>query len=763
MALGSKQSYGVSGSPTPQFQGVVESEPVNEGLAGFVMKLGERYAGAKIAEKQQDMFRQGMQRVATGEALSDIKKDDPAFANVFGPTATLRGAQAMAKVKGVDDVTTEIYNQMPALAKMDPSAAGKVMMQSMQKHLTGDNEVDNVLQMKIVEQLPTLMKAQSKANYAYVQSESARQYSGMVNSAANTIQGAALNRANGITNDEDFTAAKQNALLSLRQPQGMDDATYRETVKKLAINQMAQGNHWIDRWMNERVDGHPSFYESVLDTDDQTAVIKARQEAESTTAKQYGFNQYGAAIAQLSGQSAGMSSAQIQTQVLRINEQYMAETGSQSGIITQSDMMSMQKGSYQRAFRLQDKRAEQNYASQLRTAEDAAKQTAQIKTAITLAESGAGKFGISSGVPKPEYDQMVFDSWQVKQSMRTPEEASSFIVKNYTHGNEYVNPQLSSMMQEPFRQLEGGGPIGEEFDRTQQIYTQLISQPDGQAAADAYLGTENAIRMEQYNRFIKSGSLSRIEAAQAVFGKPLVKNPGITTADNKDVLDSALKKLSQQGGGGSWLRGIPDMDDGNKAILMEAAGPDMQLLMDNLNFTPEQAAKRAAPAVLRKLDILGPAVIRKAPGQDSLAQAIGSTQEDAGRAFFETAATEARKQGVNVALGGWFESALGRRTAEAEYEVDPNQRGAMGGQKLRKREGAGSEASTFSGKFSPWQAMTTHGKLQVNRLKDQTIDGETVQIYHTTVVTPSGESASFTFDSRQVRKQFETVRVKGAK
>jgi hypothetical protein len=716
------------------------------------MKLGERYATGKIAEKQQDMFRQGMQRVATGEALHDIKNDQPAFASVFGPTATIRGAQAMAKVKGVDDVTTEIYNRMPELAKMDPAAAGKQMMQSMQQHLTGDSDVDNVLQLKIVEQLPTLMKAQSKANYAYVQSESARQYAGMVNSAANTVQGAALNRANGITNDEDFGAAKTNALMSLRQPAGMDDATYRDTVKKLAINQMAQGNHWVDRWMNERIDGNPSFYESVLDVDDQTAIIKARQEAELTTAKQYGFNQYGAAIAQLSGQSAGMSPAQIQTQILRINEQYMAETGSQSGIISQKDMMAMQKASYSRAFRISDKRSEQNYESGLRTQEAFETRKAQIQGAITLMESGAGKFGISSGVPKPEYDQMVFDSWGVKQSMQTPEQASAFIVDNYNHGNEYVNPQLASMMQEPFRQLEGGGPIGAEFDRTQQIYTQLLSQPDGQATADAYLGTENAIRMEQYNRFIKSGSLSRIEAAQAVFGKPLVKNPGITTADNKATLDKALNDLSKKGGGGAWLRGIPDMDEGNKAILMEAAGPEMQMMMDNLNMTPEQAAKRAAPAVLRKLDILGPAVIRKMPGQDSLAMAIGSNQEDAGRAFFEVAQAEAKKNGVNVALGGWWETANSRQ---------PKKGYSITGDMVGRAQAADTGATAFSGKFSPWQAMTTHGKLQVNRLKDQVIDGQTVQIYHTTVVTPDGESASFTFDSRQVRKHFEKVDVKG--
>lgn len=743
----------VFGGGTGSYQGVVApAEPKGQATADFVMKMADKYVGQQVQQKQQQMYLAGMQRVATGEALADIKKDDPPFASIFGPTATIRGAQAMASMTKVDEFATDVYRQMPELAKMDPSQAGKRIAAGMNQHMTGDADVDIAIQSKITQQLPALMKVQAKANYEYVQNESARQFTGMINASATTIQGAALGLARGTTNEADFDQAKYTTLSSLAQPQGMDDKTYRKTIKEVAVNQMAQGNHYLDRWMNERVGGKPSFYESVLSADDQTDIIKARQQAETATAQQYGFNQYGAYIAELSGKAAGMSPAAIQQRVLQINDQYMKETGSSSGIITMKDAMSMQKSSYQRAFRLGDQRNLAEYKEGLRTASDQAKQNATIASAMSMLEGGMGKFTQASGVKGPEVDAIAWQSFGTKLAQQGPDVAAKYIVDNYNHGNTYVNPQLQSMMQEPFRQLAGGGPIGAEFDRAQQIYSSLISQPDGQTTADAYLGADNAIRMEQYNRYIRTGALSKSEAQQAVWGKPLIKNPSITSADNVAVMDKALNELGKKGGAGSWLAGVAGMDETNKSILRTAAGADMQSFMDNLGMSPEAAAKRAMPAVLRKVDILGPAVVRKAPGQASLAEAIGSNQEDAGKAFFETAQIMAREQGVNVDLGGWFETINSRIKNPDTFSITDEMAG--------KRPGPGTNASVFSGAFTPWRAMVSHGDLRVDRLRDQTIDGQTVQIYHATVSTPDGSSANFAFDSRDVRKHFENFNIK---
>lgn len=694
-------------------------------------KMVDKFGGAWMEQRQEQMYVKGMQRVASGEALDQIKSEDPPFASIFGPTASVRGAQAMTQVQKINGFTTSIYGAMPELAKMPPEQAGKKMMEFMQSQLTGDVAVDNVVQTRIMEQMPALMQAQTKANYKFVQESMAKSHGMMVDSAASTVQGAAQQVAHGALSQADFDYARSNAINALAKPEGMADETYRENMKKLAINQMAKGNHWIDRWMNQRGEnGEPSFYESVLSVDDQTEIIKARQTAERSTAINYGFNQYGAAIAELSGRSQGMSPAAIQQQVLAINKQYMAETGSETGIITQQDAMSMVKGSYRRSFSIVDKRAEIDYRAQVKEAGEARKEAVEISRAVSMLAGGSGKFTIAAGVDKNKVDQLFSSAVEMKLGAEDMEGAAKLIVDNYNHGGAYVNPYVQNLAQEPFRQAEGGGPIGAAWDDAQKMFGLLKARPDGTAAADAYFGADNVVRMEQYNRFL-AGGVPRLEAQQAVFGKPLIRGQKLSNADSQPLVLEAVKSIAEKGGAGAWLRGVPDMDETNLAILTDAATQDMQLFVNNLAMSPKEAAKRASGAILRKVDVLGPVAIRKEEGQASLAEGIGASQEDAGRAMFDLMQLEAKRNGVNVPLGSWWSTANSRIN---RYNQDAVIAGMQGG----------------SGKFTGLSGMFGTGSVRVQRLRDQ---GD-AQIYHATIYTNDGQSAQFTFDSNQVKEHF---------
>jgi hypothetical protein len=734
MATG-RVSYGTAPQQV-QAQQAFAADTRPDPTADFLVGLADKYVAGALAEKQQEMFNRGMQRAASGEALEEIKNDDPPFASIFGPSASVRGAMAMTQVQKVDGFVSSVYGAMPELAKMSPDEAGKRMMGLMQSQLTGDHAVDNVIQTRIMEQMPTLMKAQTKANYKYVQESMARSHAFMVDSAGTTIQAAAQQVAHGALSQEDFDRARGAALNSLAKPEGMSDDTYRANIKNLAINQMNKGNHWIDRWMNQKgPNGEPSFYESVLSVEDQTAIITARRTAENQTAINYGFNQYGAAIAELAGRSQGMSPAAIQQQVLAINKQYMDETGSEMGIITQQDAMQMVKGSYRRSFAIADKRAEIDYRAAVKEAGEAKKEAVEISRTVSMLAGGMGKFTVSAGVDKDKVDQIFSSAVEMKMAADDLDGAADLIVNNYNHGGTYINPYVQNLAQEPFRQAAGGGPIGEAWDQAQKMYGIIKSKPDGTAAADAYFGAENVVRMEQYNRFVAAG-IGRLEAQQAVFGKPLIRGAKLTTKESQPLLMEALKPIMEKGGAGSWLRGVPAMDETNLAILSDAASQDMQLFVNNLAMSPKEAAKRAAPAIMRKVDVLGPVAIRKEEGQASLAEAIGSSQEDAGRALFDLMQIEAKRNGVNVPLGGWWETANSRINSLNQDAVVAGMQG-------------GSKFTGMAGLFGT-------GSVRVQRLRDQ----GGLQVYHATVVTNDGQSAQFTFDSDQVKKHFIKYDVK---
>lgn len=693
--------------------------------SSFLLKLGERYASGQLAQKQQQMFVDGMQRVATGEALSDIKQDQPAFASIFGDTASIQGAQAMAKVKAVDDFTTQAYGQMPELAKMDPKKAGRVLAQGMQQHLTGDAAVDAVIQQRMVEQLPVLMKAQTKANYAYVQNENARQYSGVVGSAAQTLQTASLQLARGVISQEDFDVSRANAISVLQKPAGMADETYRKTVFETAQLQLSNGNHWLDRTLRQRgPNGEPSFYETVLDTDQLTKLNSVRDTAEAKTAKNYGFNQYGAVIAELAGRAPGMSPANIQKAVLQINQQYMAETGSEHGIITQQDAMSMVEGSYKRTYARQDKLEELRMTQNLKDQSDAAKQYAQLQKAITMSSLGQGVFAMGAGVKKDEFDQVNYEQF-MQLAQKDPAKAADLAVRNYGTGGAYLNPHIENLMQAPFRQAEAGMPTGQSMLQAQAIYSAMVGIEGGQAAADSYLGKDNVIRMQHYNAAIEQG-MSTTDAATFAFSKPILKGQRMDTNEFRPILDKALKEEYQAGGANGWFQ--TPMYQSSKDILAAQVAPIASALQVNLGLSPEAAVKRAIPMARQNYDVMGPLVVTKRPGEPELYQVLGTSREDAGKVAFETIQKEALKQGVNIDIAGIFDR-VSNNTA----------------------------SGVMTGRFDPWDVLTKSGQVSATRLRDvpDPVTGKMKQVYHATVYTDDGKSASFSFDSDQMRTNLE--------
>lgn len=693
--------------------------------ANFVMKLGERYAQGQLAQKQQQMFVQGMQRVATGEALSDIKKDQPEFASLFGDTASIQGAQAMAKVKAVDDFTTKAYEQMPELAKMDPQKASKVLTQGMSQHLTGDVAVDSVIQARMVEQLPVLMKAQTKANYAYVQGESARQYSGLLASAGKTMQTAAVQLARGAISQQDFDVARSNAVSVLQKPAGQSDETYRKTIYETAQLQLSEGNHWFDRTLRQRgPNGEPSFYETVLDPDQQKKLNEYRLTAERNTAKQYGFNQYGSVIAELGGRAAGMSPADIQKNVLRINEQYMRETGAESGIIDMADAMAMTKSSYTRSYALADKAAELRLSQSLKDQSDLAKTNATLQKAITMAMLGQGEFAVAAGVKKDEFDQVVWEGFNQIGQQKGMEDATKMLVNNWQTGGSYVNPHVQNELQAPFRQGESGAPTGESMAKAVTIYSAMLKQKGGQAAADAYLGPENTVKMENYLAAINSGQ-STSDATVFAMGKPLLKGQRFDTEEGQPIIDKVLSDEYKAGGANGWFQ--TPMYGTSKQLIQTIVGPAASTLMANRGLPPEAAVKRALPMVRDRFDILGPLAVSKRPDQESLAQALATSREDAGKIAFETIQQQARKQGVNIDIAGMWD-----------------------------RKGGTSDSNAVTGRFGTWDALFGSGEVSAIRMPDQVRpDGSKLQMYHATVTLKDGSSADFYFDSDQMKQTIQ--------
>ncbi|MGT2429372.1 hypothetical protein ACU4HD_12675 [Cupriavidus basilensis] len=121
-------------------------------------------------EKQQ--YYEGMSKVAQGQALQQIENDDPWYMNIFGPSATVRGAQAMTATTALQQAETEFMGNMESLRQQSPDAVRKFLVnQAATMGNTGDPLVDATVQAKLAESWGPMLKTHMREHLAWQQTD----------------------------------------------------------------------------------------------------------------------------------------------------------------------------------------------------------------------------------------------------------------------------------------------------------------------------------------------------------------------------------------------------------------------------------------------------------------------------------------------------------------------------------------------------------------------------------------------------------------
>lgn len=158
-----------AGVPTTDFAGIAQTgmktlEAVNKLAEGALRPYVERM------EKQQ--YYEGMSKVAQGQALQQIEKDDPWYMNIFGPSATVRGAQAMTATTALQQAETEFMGNMESLRQQSPDAVRKFLVnQAATMGNTGDPLVDATVQAKLAESWGPMLKTHMREHLAWQQTD----------------------------------------------------------------------------------------------------------------------------------------------------------------------------------------------------------------------------------------------------------------------------------------------------------------------------------------------------------------------------------------------------------------------------------------------------------------------------------------------------------------------------------------------------------------------------------------------------------------
>ena len=353
------------------------------------------------------------------------------------------------------------------------------------------------------------------------------------------------------------------------------------------------------------------------------------------------------------GGAAGRSPAANHQMANEINQRYMDETGSETGLLTMKDVISMDRSTYSRMFKMQDKVKELSIKAQM----DAKAEGQLAQQAVELVQTGKGNYAVGMGIPRNKVDVAFNEGFTSKLAAGKADDALDMASTNYSHGNAYVNPQFQGMLLEPFRQISAGGVPGPEFDRTMQFLDAWSQRPESGGAIDAYLGADNAVRLQRYRDSLVAFQGDKQQAAKAAWGTPVVTGPKLSSVDNKPVMMEVIRsKIEGKGVMNKldrWWKNVPGMSDAAKDVVFNAVAKDAQTYVNNLGMSPQAAIARALEGAGRAtVDTVGAYAIPKEPNQQPLAALVGTDDQTMARLLPKFLQQQARKQGVAVNLAG---------------------------------------------------------------------------------------------------------------
>ena len=330
-----------------------------------LLRLGETVLAPKIKEAKQAAYVEGMQRVAQGQAVTDLIEEQPWYSQVFGPTDLVEGARAYTASTKATEIHTSIEMGMSELRKMDGTSFAKHMQKQIEGTLTGDSGTDNMIQAQAYKDLPVRMAAQAKQHYVYNQEQfvgaqrsamtAGLNMLGVLDAKARNGNGHAPNDAfmpgstSEVTDGADVIIQAQGVLDLFRRPAGMDEKMHSRNVAEVLQTAGLSGNLAGLYAMQDA-----GIFSTLL-PDHQQMALNAVEHAERKARANLPASM-AISIADFRAEHPGKTREDVTTMAIKVNEEYTKLTGSRQplfdAIAVASEFDQVDRANYAEARRL---------------------------------------------------------------------------------------------------------------------------------------------------------------------------------------------------------------------------------------------------------------------------------------------------------------------------------------------------------------------------------------------------------------------------
>ncbi|MEX3974029.1 hypothetical protein [Paraburkholderia caribensis] len=599
-------------------------------------KLTQGMLQPYIAAEQKRLYFEGMSQVAQGRTLQQVEAEHPWYTQIFGPSATVRGAQAMTAMTALTQAQNQFMEDMPNLRQRDPDTVRKYLVdQATQIGNTGDPLVDGLVQSKLAEQWGTMLDTHMKQHLAWQQEDMGQKFVNNTVASGKLLQ-STLHEATGyaVTSDEaeklrqDETQKFTDTLL---RPYGMTDESYGKYMASAARANLSNGNFEAYNALKRNGDmwnAIPMDARVQLENEEELWTQKALKKAPALA--DIGGDQTKLSMSLIQGTFPGDEKALNDT-IDGINSSWRARSGAATDVIDNHGRDLMLKQFYAGRNKVNTVIAK----AQAGLADDQAQRTSAL-----AAINGGTSSILPSGVSEQNAQLTSEEFWQNTQgeAQGNPQAFDNGISKLALVSDEKkLRPaSLESQLRQDSEALfVTGGSITPRAQQSLQVMQKLLTVPGGGPAALAnYIGSDNAKKVAA---FIGSGvDVNDPKGLETT--RSWLKNGSGAVATKADR-DAAASYVSGQDPG-FFKRMLPifggpgsltsyDLNDATKASIASDLAPYVATTKKAFpSMSDEQAAQFAYSQVygnLNNTDFIDGTIVKHNPyvgGAQSLYQGV---------------------------------------------------------------------------------------------------------------------------------------------
>ncbi|EEE08131.1 hypothetical protein [Burkholderia multivorans] len=583
-----------------------------------------------IDKQKKIQYAEGMAQAAQGKSLIEIENDQPWYTKLYGPDATVQGAQAFNMAAAMQEAQSQFMQAMPQLREKSPDQVRAYIVDKMsQVQSTGDAAFDAMVQQGLAEQLPKMLSAHMSQYMQYTQEQAYNGFTNLGTTGAQALQDTL--KANNNLKPEDIEQAHAEYTNLLQRPDNMTTEAWYRGLRDIALSSAQNGNFQAVR----AIKAMPAWEAMPTEMKDNLTAQIPRLEAEwanKNPAARNIFNSRAQLQWSLRSGATGFDSSPEGHAKLDATMDVIEDSNRQLNGDTPPVYDNAQRATMHTLL-------DAGNAIALRKAEALAQKQADYDAGVQYATEAmnSNSFAKYENLPFPpgSREQAADTLFQKATSPQYAQQADA--QKNMwdklstaAHYPNYQSPALKQVLtQQLAALLSGNGPATPDMQTALQYASNLLQGPGGVEAVQAYVGPA----APKVIALLNSG-IDIMDPEQLKQQRHLIAYSQGAVATPQDVKLAA--DMVTKADPGWFKRMVPwagndaltpfNLTDGNKQQLAAHVAPIIAQYKTAYHMSDDQAAQAAFGQVMRNADFVPGAFIlhNEALGQESFAGAVNA-------------------------------------------------------------------------------------------------------------------------------------------